>query len=534
MSTPASTNTNDESDAITAEGLLRRRAAQDPDAIALIDPPNRQMVALTRPRTFTYGEADEAVDALAAFFVELGLKPGDRIVLQLPNFIEAPLTLLGAWRAGLTVAAVPMLWRAMEIAKVCDLLEPKALVGASHFADGRPVEVLRDVAATRRSVNVVVGYGLSLPDGVLSLDDVISTGHPAGEQFAARSQPGPSLITFTARADAPLVPLLRHEEEILAQGAMAVLALSLVRSDTILNAYPLTGPIGLALGFAPWLIGGGTLVQHDPFDTGTFVEQLYDSGATVTALPGAFLDQLTEDGVLDDPQCMLRRVGRIWSPAALADRAVSPEDIETGGLRPSTFDVYPLGDLACLIVRPEQAEPRPLLPLGTVHLGEDGGGAVFAETSLAENAMGEVLLRGPVVPQGRTGGPARRDEDGFVATGLIGQANGHGGMKLSRNPELIHHGGFTVAAAELDGLYQAFPGFLDAACFVLPDPIIGERIFAAVAPSPNTPASLEVLHSFLMERGVAPYKFPDRLLVVRDIPRNRAGRIERAAILAQV
>ena len=388
-----------------------------------------------------------------------------------------------------------MLWRAMEIAKVYDLLEPKALIGASHFADGKPAEMLRDVAATRRSVRIVLGYGLSFPEGVLSLDNVIGAGRPSSEEFPARTPAGPSLITFTARANAPLVPLLRHEKEVLAQGAMAVLALSLLRSDTILNAYPLTGPIGLALGFAPWLIGGGTLVQHDPFDSGTFVEQLYDSGATVTALPGAFLDQLTEDGVLDDPQCKLRRVGLVWSAAALADRGASLEAIETDDVNPSAFDVYPLGDLACLIVRPENAESRPLLPLGTVHLGEDGGGAVFAETSLAENDTGEILLRGPVVPEGRTGGPVLRDEDGFVATGLHGQANGHGGMKLFRDPELVHHGGFTVAAAELDGLYQAFPGFLDAACFVLPDPIIGDRIFAAVAPLPNAPVSLEVLRS---------------------------------------
>ncbi len=421
MSTPTSNDANDDGGPITAEGLLRRRAAQDPDAIALIDPPNRQIVALTRPHSFTYGEADQAVDALAAFFVELGLEPGDRIVLQLPNFIEAPLTLLGAWRAGLTVSTVPMLWRAMEIAKVCDLLEPKALIGASHFADGKPAEILRDVAETRRSVRFVLGYGLSLPEGVLSPDNVIGAGRAPSEEFPAGTPVGPSLITFTARANAPLVPLLRHEKEVLAQGAMTVLALSLLRSDTILNAYPLTGPIGLALGFAPWLIGGGTLVQHDPLDSGTFVEQLYGSGATVTALPGAFLDQLTEDDVLDDPRCKLRRVGRVWSATALADRAASPDDVALQDVSPSAFDVYPLGDLSCLIVRPENVEARALLPLGTVHLGEDGGGAVFAQTSLAENATGEILLRRPVAPEGRTGGPVLRDEDGFVATGHMGR-----------------------------------------------------------------------------------------------------------------
>jgi hypothetical protein len=48
----------EESGPITAEGLLRRRARHKPDAIALIDPPNRQTLGLTRPRTFTYAQAD--------------------------------------------------------------------------------------------------------------------------------------------------------------------------------------------------------------------------------------------------------------------------------------------------------------------------------------------------------------------------------------------------------------------------------------------------------------------------------------------
>jgi len=527
MSTLPVSEIDEESGSITAEGLLRRRARQKPDAIALTDPPNRDRLGLTGPRSFTYGEADAAVDALAAFFIDLGLERGDRIVLQLPNFIEAPLALLGAWRAGLTVAAVPMLWRHMEIAKVCDALEPKALIGASHFAEETPVESLRDVAATRLSVRFVLGFGRNLPDGVASLDDAIAAGRVSSRHAAARAHAGPSLITFTARAGKPLVPLFRHEDEILAQGAMAVLSLSLDRSDVILNAYPFTGPIGFALGLSPWLIGGASLVQHHPFDYDIFVQQILTSGATVTALPGAILAELAKDGVLEDPQCRLRRVGRVWSAAELADGTAS--SVDPGR---SVFDLYPLGDLASLLVRPKPSVDRTLLPHGAVHLGEDGGGAVFVETRLGDDAR-DLLLRGPVVPQGRAGGPVVRDGEGFVATGLRGQANGSG-LRVERNPELIYHGGFTLAASELDGLYQAFPGFLDAACFVLPDPIVGDRIFAAVAPSPNAPVSLEALHRFLVERGVAPYKFPDKLLVVRDIPRDQAGRILRNEILSQV
>jgi len=516
---------------ITAEGLLRRRARQKPDAIALIDPPNRQALGLATPRTLTYAQADDAVDALAAFFVALGLAPGDRVVLQLPNFIEAPLALLGAWRAGLTVVAIPMLWRATEIARVCDAVEPHALVGVSQFAAEAPVELLRDVAATRMSVRFVLGFGSNLPDGVGSLDEAMDADRDG--DFTPRAHAGPALITFTARADAPLVPLFRREDEILAQGAMAALSLSLDRSDVILNAYPFTGPIGLGLGLAPWLISGAALVQHHPFDYGVFVQQILNSGATVTAMPGAILAELGVDRVLLDAQCKLRRVGRVWSPTELADPAAPLNHMAAESLSRPVFDLYPLGDLASLLLRPAPVADRAALPLGPVHLGGDGGGAVFVETKLADDD-GALLLRGPVVPQGRSNGPAARDDEGFVATGLRGEAEGTARFRAKRDPALIYHGGYTLAVSELDGLYQAFPGFLDAACFVLPDPIVGDRIFGAVAPSPNAPVSLEALHRFLMERGVAPYKFPDKLLVVKDIPRDAQGNILRDEILAQV
>ncbi len=107
-------------------------------------------------------------------------------------------------------------------------------------------------------------------------------------------------------------------------------------------------------------------------------------------------------------------------------------------------------------------------------------------------------------------------------------------LKIMRDPELLHHGGAAIAASELDGLYQAYPGFLDAACFALPDPVLCDRIFAAVSPKPGEAVSLETLIQFLDDRQVAPYKFPDKLLVVKEIPRDAQGRILRDEILKQV
>ena len=326
------------------------------------------------------------------------------------------------------------------------------------------------------------------------------------------------------------VPLFREEDDLLLQGAMAVMALNLGRHDIVLNAYPLTGPVGIAAGLAPWLIGGTALVQHDPFDDRVLVQQILSTGATVTALPGTVLDGMADDRVLGDDRCSLRHVGRVWSVPRLTDAVVAgaPDDR-------ATFDLYPLGDLASLIVRVGGPSGRGAIPLGPFRIDDGGDATEFLETALiggTGNAAQDIAVRGPVIPRGRPNGPVARDLGGFVKTGLHGEIrDGH--LIVSRDPELVYHGGFTLAASELDGLYQAFPDFLDAACFVLPDPVVGDRIFAAVVPAPSAAVSLDALRDFLTERSVAPYKFPDKLLVVPEIPRDGAT-VLRGAILQQI
>jgi mycobactin salicyl-AMP ligase len=519
---------------LSPAGLLRRRAQQTPYALALLDPPNRQEFAPSGPRRLSFGEADTAVEALAAYFAHLGLAPGDCVAIQLPNLVESPLTLLAAWRAGLTVAAVPMLWRATELARVCEMLEPAGLIGMSSYAGERPASLLRDVAATRLSIPFVMGFGPDLPDGVSSLDDAILDGPTPG--FVPRANPGPALITFTARAGEPLVPVFRKQEDILLQGAMTVMALSLDRHDILLNPYPLTGPVGIAMGLAPWLIGGTALVQNDPFDADVFVQQLLTTGATATALPDTVLDRMAEDGIFSDPQCVLRHVGRVWSVPKLRERVATDVSPDRGG-----FDLYPLGDLACLIETDKAASKRGTLPAGVFQIADDEEVSAFLETRLVAGLKPDtknIAVRGPLVPkrrpaEGAMGDAATEDPHGFVKTGLFGETNGDR-IRVSRDSELIYHGGFTIAASELDGLYQAFLRFLDAACFTLPDPVLGDRIFAAVVPNPSMPVSLAELCDFLEERSVASYKFPEKLLIVRSIPRDARGRIERDQILKQI
>ncbi len=533
----ADTDRREETKPLTAEGLLRERARKRPDSLALADSPNGHGLARGGAGTCSYAEADATVDALAHAFVDLGLEPGDRILVQLPNVVLQPLTILAAWRAGLTVCMLPMLWRRLEIEIACDALSPKALLGGGATGFERQAETLCEIAAGQMSVRFVLGFGRDLPDGVTSLDEALEAGlRGVTTPVEVRAFSGPAMVTFTARADAPLVPVFRSEDDLLAQGAMTVLTLALTSRDVILSPYPLTGVVGLSLGLMPWLICGGVLAQHHPFDYGAFMQQLIQSEATVTALPSSILAALAEDGVLRAPECRLARAGCVWSMAELAGSAP-----ELDGVGIPLFDLYPLGDLAAIVRRREAGTDPALVPLGKVK-GKNGEGTAFVETALGPSrALGlgprELLLRGAVVPHGAPELQAQLARgQGFVGSGLRAVTEGKDDdrIKVKRDPELLQHGGFSIAAAELDQLYQSFPGFLDAACFVLPDPIVCDRIFAAVVPKPNQPISLQALHDFLQDRGVAPYKFPDRLVVVKLIPREGGGRVLRDQVLRQV
>ena len=173
------------------------------------------------PQTFTYREADAAVDALASFFIELGLEPGDTIAVQLPNLA---LSAADAARRLARRADGRRCCRCCggrhEIGKVCEEIAPKALIGVSSLRR-REAMPRRSARSPHRSSRCA------------SCSASAATFPTASPRSMRRSRPGrraerasieapprqaPAMITFTARAGAPLVPVVRSEDELLAQG----------------------------------------------------------------------------------------------------------------------------------------------------------------------------------------------------------------------------------------------------------------------------------------------------------------------------
>ena len=156
-----------------ARRLFRRILARQPDALALVDPLNKQRITGQPPKRLTFAQADRAISALAAHFIEAGLPANSVIAVQLPNTVEFVLTVLAAHRAGLVVALLPLLWRQAELTVALNRTGARAIVTIEQDRRRRHADLAMNAAAEAFSIRHVCGFGNDLPEGMASLDDAI-------------------------------------------------------------------------------------------------------------------------------------------------------------------------------------------------------------------------------------------------------------------------------------------------------------------------------------------------------------------------
>jgi non-ribosomal peptide synthetase component E (peptide arylation enzyme) len=139
----------------TLDVLFRRILARKPDALALVDPLNNRRITGQPPKRLTFAEADRAIAALSAHFIEAGLPNSSVIALQLPNTVELILTMLAAHRAGLVVALFPMLWRQAELTVALNRTSARAIVTSGKIDGVSHADLAMNAAAEAFSIRHV-------------------------------------------------------------------------------------------------------------------------------------------------------------------------------------------------------------------------------------------------------------------------------------------------------------------------------------------------------------------------------------------
>jgi AMP-binding enzyme len=381
----------------TLDELFRRILARKPDAVALLDPPNKQRITGGPPKRLTFVEADRAISALSAHFTEAGLPANSVVAVQLPNTVEFMLTVLAAHRAGLIVALLPLLWRQAELTVALNRTGARAIVTSGRIHGVVHADLAMNAAAEAFSIRHVCGFGKELPEGMASLDLALS-GESAATPVVTQDGRRAAIISFDVTADGfRAVP--RTHLNLIAGGLALSLESDLPQGSTVISAFAPSSFAGLTSSLVVWLLSGGTLSLHHPFEGDVFEQQINEHSCDTLIAPAQLALRLAE---IDMASRLpgLRNVIGLWR---------APEQVASSPLwtaeQAFLTDVYLFGEAGLFSARrAADGAPAPILPGPHGAAREVPGSSIAGEIFLT--SRGTLALRGPMVTPAAYAPPA--------------------------------------------------------------------------------------------------------------------------------
>ncbi|WP_372451372.1 (2,3-dihydroxybenzoyl)adenylate synthase [Mycolicibacter acidiphilus] len=478
--------------------LLHRTAQTRPSHAAVID----------AAETLSYAEFDARVDRAAGGYAALGVAPGDRMLLQLPNSCRFAVALFGLLRAG----AVPVL-----------CLPGHRSAELSHFAE------------VSGAVGIVADTGvepLGLRHTVID-DEPLPPGEPP--QVAVDPRSPALLLASGGTTGLPKLIPRTHDDYVYNATASARLC-RLTGDDVYLVALPAAHNFPLA---CPGLlgaisVGATTVFTADPSPDAAF-GVIDRHGITVTALVPTLARLWAQacdwEPVTPRTLRLLQVGGAKLAPedARLVRTALTPGLQQVFGMAEGLLNFTRLDDAAEVL---ETTQGRPLCDADEVRVVDESGADV------PPGAEGELLVRGPYTLNGYFNDDAVNQRsftaDGFFRSGDRVRLLDGGYLEVTgRVKDVIHRGGESVAAADLEDHLRTHPGVAAVAAVALPDPHLGEKICAAVVFRAE-PVTIAELNRHLEQRGAATHTRCDALAPLPALPVTAFGKVDKKEIVRRI
>ncbi|ORB18869.1 (2,3-dihydroxybenzoyl)adenylate synthase [Mycobacterium noviomagense] len=505
------------------DSILTDAAQRWPDRPAVLDADDHG-----RGQCLTYAELDARADCAAAGLAALGIAPGDRVLLQLPNTCEFAVALYGLLRAG----AIPVMClpghRAAEVGHFAAVSDARALLITDVAAGFDYRAMARVIAGDHPALQHVVVDGD--PGPFASWAQVCATSAPRPPVAVDTGSPALLLVSGGTTGLPKLIP--RTHDDYVYNAAASAEVCRLTGDDIYLAALPAAHNFPLA---CPGLLGAMTVGATTVFTTDPSPESAFAAIArhsvTVTALVPALATlwaYACEWEPLPPKTLRLLQVGGSKLEAADARRireTLTPGLQQVYGMAEGLLSYTRLDDPPDLL---DHTQGRPLCDDDELRIVDDAGDPV------SPGAEGELLVRGPYTLNGyfRAERENQRsfDRDGFYRTGDVVRRLANGCLQVTgRVKDVIHRGGETVAAQDVEEHLLTHPAITSAAAVPLPDRYLGEKICAAVVFT-GAPLSLTELNHYLDTRGVATHARPDIVIPLTTLPTTAVGKVDKVAI----
>jgi acyl-CoA synthetase (AMP-forming)/AMP-acid ligase II len=504
----------------TLADIARTRAEEAPSRVLLIE----------GDRRLTRGQAWDQALRLSNFFLARGLKPGDVVSFQLPNWIEAAVISLAARMNGLVINPVPPNYRESETSFILGNSGSKLIFIPETFRgfDYRAlIDRIRPQLPNLRDVIVVRGSKWDH----FRWEEAISS--PPLLELPKVDPAAVMMAMYTSGTTAQPKGVMHSHQTYGYKVRQMGEVWGISSADVALMPSPITHITGAFWCVdMPW-VHGASGVLMDVWSAEEGIRCIETHGCTVIGGATPFLQQLLESGS-QQPEAV--KSLRIFF---CGGTSVSPELIKKAA---ATFP-------NCLFFRLYGCTEVPTTTMGIgdqsqVDLGAETDGIILPPTEVkilradgdqpvADGEEGEIAVRGPEQFLGylNVQNSADFDDAGYFRTGDLGcRVYGDYLVITGRKKDIIIRSGENISPKEVEDILYNHPAIADIAIVAMPSPTTGEKGCAFIVPRQGATVDLASIRSFLETAGLARQKFPEHLVLVVDLPRVPSGKVRKDAL----
>jgi len=465
------------------------------------------------------GRQAERASRIGAALVELGVEPGDRVVVMMENSPDVNVVYQAIWRAGAVITPAIFLLQPKDLRRIISDSGASAIICAPAF-----LQTVAEASEGIDTLRLTVSTGPPL-EGVLSLDELLA--HEPGEIVVRPNDELAVLLYTGGTTGASKGVMLTHSN--LWQAGWASRQMRQPGIDRFISCLPLShsfGVLGLASGLHADEPTQSILMKW--FEPVQWLELAQEhkvqAGAFVPAMLYALLRQPLEDYDLSS----LRIIGSGAAPLAMETRDELARRLPNLQVR----EGYGLTESAASLcaMRPDKIKP------GTVGVPVPGAELRIVDADdneLPVGEVGEIVARSGTVMKGYWNAPELTEEtirDGWLHTGDLGRVDDEGFVTIvGRKKEIIIRGGFNVYPRDVAEALLEHPAISTVGVIGRPDPRHGEEIVAFVQLAPGAEARPEEIVAWAKET-IGGYKYPREVHILDELPLTPVGKLDKKAL----
>ncbi|MCP3404173.1 malonyl-CoA synthase [Bradyrhizobium sp. CCGB01] len=479
-----------------------------------LDDPERLAIETQDGAHISYGDLIARAGQMANVLVARGVKPGDRVAVQVEKSVANIVLYLGTVRAGAVYLPLNTAYTLNELDYFIGDAEPSLVVCDPSKAEG-----LAPIAAKVKAKVETLG-----PDGKGSLTDAAGK---ASSEFTtvARANDDLAAILYTSGTTG------RSKGAMLTHDNLASNSLSLVSywrftdKDVLIHALPIYHTHGLFVATNVTLFSRASMIFLPKLDPDLIIKLM--ARATVLMGVPTFYTRLLQNSALSRETTKHMRLFISGSAPLLAETH-REWSARTGH---AVLERYGMTETNMNTSNPYDGERVPgavgfPLPGVSVRVTEPETGK-----ELPREEIGMIEVKGPNVFKGYWRMPEKTKSefrpDGFFITGDLGKIDDKGYVHiLGRGKDLVISGGFNVYPKEIESEIDAMPGVIESAVIGVPHADFGEGVTAVLVCNKGADVTEAAVLKALDGR-LAKFKMPKRVFVVDELPRNTMGKVQK-------